>query len=341
LEDTLSHVKQFLIVIAVVVIGTLGSIIIFEQLVTVPILIISQSVRAAIIVASGTIVVVLIRRFRIAIGEHIGPHAASVFSFFLMLVTVLVVTLAVLHSFGASADALLLGGGAVTIILGLTASTFLGNILSGAVMFMTNPFKAGDNVLVDSIPGRIEEITTTFVRIRNDTGSETIIPNSAMLQGIVKLTKLPSHVTKSHNLPYSLGDRIYTTYIEGEGVVTEITPYHMKIHLDSEKEVTIPNNSILTGAAHIAQIRGVKDDPRLTFSFKLSWDAEETIGALKTAAEKDPNLFKSMPMILYTSLDGELAELEVTCSVDPARKEEARSILLKAAYLVGNRSSSS
>ena len=336
--DILGSVKRFIMIIVLVIVATTGFIISIEQLVTIPELFVRESVRALVIVASGMLVVVLIRRFSSTMSVRFGPHPATVFSFFMILITILVATFAVLSTFGVSSEPLLLGGGVATVVLGLAASTFLSNILSGALMIISRPFKAGDSVLVDGIPGRIEEITTTFMRIRNDSGSETVIPNNAIMQGLVKLTRLTTNRgVPSLSLPYSLGDRVYTTYIEGEGVVTEITSYHTKISLDSDKEIWIPNNSVLTGTVHIARIVGSKDDSYLTFPLRIDWNPEETIRTIKHTAEKDPEIFKSVPMVLYCSLDGGLTELKVTCTVDPAKKDEAKSILLKAAYLVKGR----
>jgi hypothetical protein len=39
-----------------------------------------------------------------------------------------------------------------------------------------------------------------------------------------------------------------------QGTVKELTPYHTVVQLDSGKEITFLNNSILTGAVPIAKI---------------------------------------------------------------------------------------
>ena len=50
------------------------------------------------------------------------------------------------------------------------------------------------------------------------------------------------------------GDRVITSYMNEQGTVKEITPLHTVIQLDSGKEITFLNNSILSGAVVIAKI---------------------------------------------------------------------------------------
>ena len=52
-----------------------------------------------------------------------------------------------------------------------------------------------------------------------------------------------------------VGDRIYTSYVGGEGSVLEITPYSTRVLLDSERDAMIPNTSIFTGMVQIAKLR--------------------------------------------------------------------------------------
>jgi len=341
LGDILTPVKKFLVSIVFLVIGIFVAIFLFEELIAKPAnldILVTQSMEVAIIAALTSIVIVLIRRFRSSLSIYAGLHAASVFSFFMVLVAILVAIFAILHTFQVSANTLLIGGGLITVILGLTLSTVVGNVFAGALMLMTNQFRAGDSVLVNNIPGRVEEITAMFTRIRNDSGGETIIPNNALIQGSVVVTKIPSSDSIKPKLPYSIGDRIYTTYIGGEGTITEIKSFHTKALLDSGKEVTIPNNSVLTGAVQIARLRDSLD-ATLSFSIRIDWDPEKTIKAMKDAASSDPATFKSPLTVLYSSLDGKTVELKVSCEVDPSKRNEAKSTILRTAFLSRKHSS--
>jgi small-conductance mechanosensitive channel len=120
---------------------------------------------------------------------------------------------------------------------------------------MTRPFSIGDAVMVNNIPGRVEDITAMVTRIRNDIGGLVVIPNTAIMQGGVIVTTFPaSEEIVRRRLPYSQGDRVYTTYINEQGLVTELTAFYTKIRLDSGKELTFLNSSVLTGSVAVAKI---------------------------------------------------------------------------------------
>lgn len=244
---------------------------------------------------------------------------------------------AVLHVFQVETTTLLVGGGIASIVIGIVISTFVGNILAGTLLLMTNPFSVGDTVVVNNIPGKIVEITALSTRISTDVGGLITIPNSAIVQGGIIVTKVPvSENVLQSRIPYSLGDRVYTTYLSGEGTVKELTPFYTKIVLDSGKELTFLNNSVLAGSVAVAKISPSFDD-MLKFSLKIDWDAEKTIKAIKDNTSSDQAIFKSTPTVHYSSLEGKNVELEVSCKVDPTKKSEAKSIILKNAYLSDRR----
>jgi small-conductance mechanosensitive channel len=108
--------------------------------------------------------------------------------------------------------------------------------------------------MVNNIPGRITQITALATRIRTDIG-DVAIPNSAVASGSVIITRIHPHEAAAlSRLPYARGDRIVTTYIEGEGTVKEITPIHTKILLDSGRKLLFLNSNILTGTVAVARI---------------------------------------------------------------------------------------
>jgi small-conductance mechanosensitive channel len=120
---------------------------------------------------------------------------------------------------------------------------------------MTHPYKVGDTVLINNIPCKVEKITSLVTRVKNDSGGQIAIPNTAIMQGSVIVTAFgDSDADVVGRLPYAKGDRIYTTYLNQEGVVSEITPFHTRIVLDSGKELTFLNTSVLTGTVAIARI---------------------------------------------------------------------------------------
>ena len=258
----LDSVKKFVTAIILLAICTSAAIFLFGQLIAAPVklpILLAQSVETVIVIVSGSIIILLIHRFRYIMGKRIGLHPATIFSFFMVLIAVIIMVFAVLDILQVSATTLLLGGGVVTIVIGLVLSTLVGTTLAGTLVLMTNTFRVGDNVLINNVPGKIEEIAAMFTRIRSDLGGEIIIPNTALIQGSVIVTRIPSDDSAPQSrLPYSSGDRVYTTYLNEEGTVKEISTLHTKILLDSGKEITFMNTSVIAGTVAIAKV----DRPR-------------------------------------------------------------------------------
>jgi small-conductance mechanosensitive channel len=257
--NLVSSLKRFALVIALIVVLTLIAVYAFDQLIaeqTGLTGLFQQVGRTMIVVLFGSVTILFIGRSKHLLSRHVGPHPAAIFQFFIILVVGIVMAFAFLNIFQVSATTQLISGGILSIVVGLVISTFVGNILAGTLVLMTRPFKVGDVVSVNNIPGRIEEITAMATKVRNDIGGRMVIPNTAIMQGGVIVTSFSKQQTDSAGrLPYELGDRVYTTYMNQEGVVTELQPFYTRILLDSGKELTFLNNSVLTGNVAVARIR--------------------------------------------------------------------------------------
>ncbi len=248
--------KRFAIVLAFLVILAVSTVYLFDVFARTPINVFifsRESLRILIIVGFWLAILLLVRRAKPFMTSRIGIPATTILQMFIGAIAVLVMTFGVLNTFGVSAESLLTGAGIASITVGLIISTFVGGVLSGAVVFATHTFRVGDDVLVNNIPARIVDMTTLVTRVRTDVG-QISIPNSAIASGSVMMICLHKHETKSLNrLPYSAGDRVVSTYMTGEGVVTELTPIHTVILLDSGEELTFLNNSVLSGSVAIAR----------------------------------------------------------------------------------------
>jgi hypothetical protein len=109
-------------------------------------------------------------------------------------------------------------------------------------------------------------MTALVTRIQTDVGQITI-PNSAIASGSVIITTVRKYEGQSENrLPYSVGDRVVTLYKNEEGEVKEINPLHTTILLDSGKELTFLNNSILSGTVAVARLTGTNNPTKKTAS---------------------------------------------------------------------------
>jgi small-conductance mechanosensitive channel len=198
-------------------------------------------------------------RIKLLLEPHVGIQAATILQYVSVAVTVGVAFFVVLSFFpGVSASALLTSAGIITVTVGLIISTFVGGLLSGALVFTTYKYKIGDDVMVNNMPGKVSDMSALVMRIRTDMGQITI-PNSAIASGGVILTAvLPPQECMETRLPYRTGDRVLTSFKNEEGIVKEVTGYHTVIRLDSGRELTFINNSIFTGAVVVVKVTGDK-----------------------------------------------------------------------------------
>jgi len=72
--------------------------------------------------------------------------------------------------------------GALSVIIGIAARTFIENLISGIVISFSQPIKVGDTVSVDNHYGTVEDITITHTIIKIWNWRRYIVPNSRMLQ---------------------------------------------------------------------------------------------------------------------------------------------------------------
>jgi small-conductance mechanosensitive channel len=254
--------KKFAVILAFLIVLSVSTVYLYDQLLAAPInlsIFSRETFRITLIVGFWLIIMLFLRYAKPFMTARIGAPAATVLQFSIGAIAVLVMSFGVLHTLGVSPESLLTGAGIATITIGLIISTFVSGILAGALVFTTHGFRVGDDVLVNNVPGRIIDMTALVTKIRTDVG-EMSIPNSAIASGAVIMVSVHKHEVKSFSrLPYAIGDRVVSTYMNEEGVVKELTPLHTVIALDSGKELTFLNNSVISGAVAIAKIAQTKN----------------------------------------------------------------------------------
>ena len=193
------------------------------------------------------VIVTLIRRALKTIPSKIPSHLVASISFFSIIIICLASSLILLYLWGIQLQTILVGGGIAAIVIGLGMSTIVGNILSGAIMLTTFPAKIGDSIFVvnDNIRGTIDEISALYTKISTTDGTEYLVPNSAIIQGSLRILKETS--LKSY-LPYEEGDKIELSNGSEKfsGIVTKITSKFTTL-LDDDTEIIVANSSILEG----------------------------------------------------------------------------------------------
>jgi small-conductance mechanosensitive channel len=148
-----------------------------------------KTVGAVLIVIVGYLlssyIVRRIERFVVA-RRGVEPKAAAlVRSWVLFLLTAILVVFALLNaSIPLTAFAFL--GGALAIAAGFGLQTLLKNFVAGLMLLLERPMRLGDLVDVDGVRGRVTAIGIRASTILNADGIETMIPNSAFVEG--KLT---------------------------------------------------------------------------------------------------------------------------------------------------------
>jgi len=190
------------------------------------------------------------------LSERIGPRPADLFELLMIVLLVLIMAFSLLHVFNVDTNTLLLSGGIISLTAGLVVSTFVGDTLAGMLVLLLNMYRVGDTVLVNNIPSRVVQMSAFVTRFRNDAGGVISIPNTAISQGGVVITRFPQldDRVSLNMLPYSVGDRVFTMFLNAEGVVVSLDPIHTRIRLDSGRELLFLNNSVLSGSVAVARI---------------------------------------------------------------------------------------
>lgn len=76
----------------------------------------------------------------------------------------------------------LLGAGAITVLLAIAARKTLGSILSGVIIMATDLFRVGDWVKIDERFGRIDQISLFNTQIRSPQDEIHIFPNDEIIE---------------------------------------------------------------------------------------------------------------------------------------------------------------
>jgi small-conductance mechanosensitive channel len=254
-----SHsLKRLIVFLTAIVILSISTIYVFDLFIAAPINLptfTAQAFRITIILVFWLTAIIILRRLKPLITPRIGNQAATILQYVVLAIAILVMTFGILNTLGVSPTELLTGAGIISITAGLVISTFVGSLLSGFLVFTTYQFKEGDDVMVNSIPGKVTEMTALVMRIQTDMGQVTI-PNSAIASGGIIVTAVRKYAEplKEGRLHYAVGDRVMTSYLNEEGTVKEVTLYQTVMLLDSGKEITFLNNSVLSGSVAVAKI---------------------------------------------------------------------------------------
>lgn len=262
--NSLRKLAVFLIFIVALAAGT---IVFFELFVAGPTNLpafLDQLANISIIFIFTAVALFFLRRVKALLTPFIGLQAATITQFLSLGIALVIVVFIILGIYQVPLTTLLTSAGIISITVGLVISTFVGGLLSGALVFTTYQFKIGEDVMVNNVPGKVTDMTALVMRIRTDVGQITI-PNSAIASGGVIITAMREpKLSQESRLNYRVGDRVITSYRNEEGTIKEVTAFHTTVLLDSGNEITFLNNSVLSGAVAIAKVTRPKQTPEKT-----------------------------------------------------------------------------
>jgi small-conductance mechanosensitive channel len=251
---SLKKLAFYLVILLIISIGTITIFALFiDPHVSLPTLI-DQTLKIAFAIGFSSAAILIVRHFKPFMTERMGNQASTILQYVLFAVALLFMSFAILNTLRVSASALLTGAGIISITAGLVISTFVGSLLSGLLVFTNYRFDVGEDVMLNNIPGKVAEMTALVMRIQTDVGQVTI-PNSAIASGGVIITAVHKYERlEQSRLPYTVGDRVITSYASEQGMVKQIAAFYTIVELDSGKQITFLNNSVLSGGVPIAKV---------------------------------------------------------------------------------------
>ena len=109
--------------------------------------------------------------------DAISAHQREVAHHLLQVLVFVPAVLFVMALWGVRPGNLLIGAGAVGVVVGLAARQTLGAILAGFVLLFARPFEIGDWVVVDDEEGTVTDVSVFNTEIRTFDNEHVLIPN--------------------------------------------------------------------------------------------------------------------------------------------------------------------
>jgi small conductance mechanosensitive channel len=75
--------------------------------------------------------------------------------------------------------------GLVTIALGFALQDILSNFVAGIVLLLEHPFTRGDQIAMDEVQGRVEDIRVRATQLRTVDGQQVLIPNKLLFTSVI------------------------------------------------------------------------------------------------------------------------------------------------------------
>jgi small conductance mechanosensitive channel len=103
---------------------------------------------------------------------------------FILTVILIIICLSIL-GWGHVTDRILAGAGITTFIIGFALKDIGENFLAGILMAFRRPFKVGDLIEIESVRGRVTEMSLRETIIKTSDGKEVFIPNAMLVKNLL------------------------------------------------------------------------------------------------------------------------------------------------------------
>jgi small-conductance mechanosensitive channel len=92
----------------------------------------------------------------------------------------------------AVAGGLLASSAVIGIVVGFASQRTLGNFVAGLLIAFTQPLRLGDDVVIEGIEGRVEEIGLIYTFVRIESGDRLVIPNEKLASDTIRNSTIRS-----------------------------------------------------------------------------------------------------------------------------------------------------
>ena len=143
----------------------------------------------------------------------------------------LLTALLVIPQVRAVAGGLLASSAVLGIVVGFASQRTLGNFVAGLLIAFTQPVRLGDDVVIESTEGTVEEIGLIYTFVRTENGDRLVIPNEKLASDTIRNSTIRSREKVAEiSLQVPLGkdlgavvDRLRTIAADGEVYVSELS----------------------------------------------------------------------------------------------------------------------
>jgi len=131
----------------------------------------------------------------------------------------------------AVAGGLLASSAVIGIVVGFASQRTLGNFVAGLLIAFTQPLRLGDDVIIESTEGTVEEIGLIYTFVRAENGDRLVIPNEKLASDTIRNSTIRSRekvaeISLQVPLGQDLGavvDRLRTIAADGEVFVSDLS----------------------------------------------------------------------------------------------------------------------